>query len=153
MHVRELGTQPASDDAIFDRAADEDRVVVSAETDFANAPRGAKESQSVDHLFRHGSQRRPDDQTALLKANLPQLEQTLQAGSIVVITPDRIRIRRSRRSSRVPRAAVPSLCRALLVNALIVDDHPSFPRSRTSLSRRVCDGRSRPDQRKWLLPG
>ena len=44
-------------------------------------------------LFRHGSQRRPDDQAALLKANLPQLEQALKAGSIVVITPDRIRIR------------------------------------------------------------
>lgn len=29
----------------------------------------------------------------LLKANLPQLEQALKAGSIVVINPDRIRIR------------------------------------------------------------
>ncbi len=42
-------------------------------------------------LFRHGSQRRPDDQTELLKANLPQLEQALQTGSIIVIGPVRIR--------------------------------------------------------------
>ena len=35
----------------------------------------------------------PTIEAALLKANLPQLEQALKAGSIVVITPDRIRIR------------------------------------------------------------
>ena len=44
-------------------------------------------------LFRHGSQRRPAGQAALLKANLPQLVGALEAGSIVVIQPDRIRIR------------------------------------------------------------
>ena len=44
-------------------------------------------------LFRHGSQHRPADQAALLKANLPQLIDALEAGSIVVIQPDRVRIR------------------------------------------------------------
>jgi hypothetical protein len=44
-------------------------------------------------LFRHGSQHRPADQAALLKNNLPQLTQALENGSIVVIEPDRIRIR------------------------------------------------------------
>lgn len=44
-------------------------------------------------LFRRGSQHRPSDQAELLEANLPQLADALQAGSIVVIQPDRIRIR------------------------------------------------------------
>jgi hypothetical protein len=44
-------------------------------------------------LFRHGSQHRPADPAALLKANLLQILGALEVGSIVVIQPDRIRIR------------------------------------------------------------
>jgi predicted nuclease of predicted toxin-antitoxin system len=34
VHVRDLGLQTADDDVIFARAAEEDRVVVSADSDF-----------------------------------------------------------------------------------------------------------------------
>jgi predicted nuclease of predicted toxin-antitoxin system len=93
VHVRDLGMQAASDEGIFERAAQDDRVVVSADTDFGTLLAARKETTPSVILFRHGSQRRPADQGTLLKANLPQLQQPLQAGSIVVITPDRIRIR------------------------------------------------------------
>jgi hypothetical protein len=44
-------------------------------------------------LFRHGSQHRPAAQIALLTANLPLLESELEAGSVIVIEPDRVRVR------------------------------------------------------------
>ena len=93
VHVRDLGMQDASDDAIFDRAAAEDRVVVSADTDFGTLLAARKQTRPSVILFRHGSQHRPDDQAELLTANLPQLKPALRAGSIIVIAPDRIRIR------------------------------------------------------------
>ena len=93
VHVRDFGMQAASDTEIFDRAAQEDRVVVSADTDFGTLLAARKDTKPSVILFRHGSQRRARDQAALLRANLPQLEQVLQASSIVVIAPDRIRIR------------------------------------------------------------
>jgi predicted nuclease of predicted toxin-antitoxin system len=93
VHVRELGLQSAPDEEIFDRAVQDDRVVVSADTDFATLLALRKQTTPSVVLFRHGSQHRPADQAALLKANLPQLAATLEAGSIVVIEPNRIRIR------------------------------------------------------------
>jgi predicted nuclease of predicted toxin-antitoxin system len=85
--------QAASDEEIFDRAAQDDRVVVSADTDFGTLLALRKQTSPSVILFRHGSQHRPADQAALLKTNLPQIVEALEAGSIVVIQPDRLRIR------------------------------------------------------------
>lgn len=93
VHVRNLGMQAASDQEIFDYAARDDRVIVSADTDFGTLLAARKETAPSVILFRHGSQHRPPDQAALLNANLPQLVGALETGSIVVIEPERIRIR------------------------------------------------------------
>jgi predicted nuclease of predicted toxin-antitoxin system len=93
VHVRELAMQAASDEEIFDHAAEDDRIVVSADTDFGTLLAIRRQTAPSVILFRHGSQRRPADQAALLRANLPQLTDALEAGSIVVIEPDRIRVR------------------------------------------------------------
>lgn len=93
VHVRDLGMAAASDQEIFDRAAQEARIVISADTDFGTLLAARKQTVPSVILFRHGTQHRPADQVALLRANLPQLQQPLEVGSLVVITPDRIRIR------------------------------------------------------------
>jgi predicted nuclease of predicted toxin-antitoxin system len=66
VHVRELGMQAASDQEIFDHADHEERVVVSADTDFGTLLAVRKQASPSVVLFRHGSQHRPTDQAELL---------------------------------------------------------------------------------------
>lgn len=83
----------ASDEEIFDHAAADNRVVVSADTDFGTLLARCKHAGPSVILFCHGSQHRPAHQAALLEANLPQLAAALKADSIIVMKPDRIRVR------------------------------------------------------------
>ena len=93
VHVRDLGLAAADDAPILDRAAAEDRAVVSADTDFATILAQRATAMPSVVLFRRRTDRRPADQVALLLANLAAIEVDLERGSVVVFEPSRIRVR------------------------------------------------------------
>jgi predicted nuclease of predicted toxin-antitoxin system len=93
VHVSERGLQRADDEQIVELAATESRVVISEDTDF-----GALLGRSGATLpsfvpLRTANALTPDEQAALIAANLPAIANELETGCIAVLSPLRIRVR------------------------------------------------------------
>ena len=93
VHVREIGLHAEEDSVVFAKAMEEDRILVSADTDFGTLLALWGHSRPSVILFRRGTERRPRQQVDLILANLPHLREALEKGSIVVFDQNRVRIR------------------------------------------------------------
>lgn len=93
-HTRDLGLSTAIDDIILKRALDDDRVLISADTDFGLllAESGADRPSFV--LLRLRSPRPAARLAAVVLANLPGVSSDLESGAVVVLEDERIRVRR-----------------------------------------------------------
>lgn len=86
--------QAASDDAILARALAEDRVVVSADTDFAAILANQQASRPSFVLFRDPNLLVASDYAAMLVSALTVLEPELTSGCVAVFRNGRLRVRK-----------------------------------------------------------
>lgn len=93
VHLSDRGLAGHADDEVLAVAHDEGSVPVSADTDFGEllTRQGLGLPSLV--LLRQGN-RSPEDQALMLLANLADVAEDLESGSIVVFTNESIRIRR-----------------------------------------------------------
>ena len=92
VHVRDLGLAHASDEVIFARAGEEDRVLVSADSDFALlALRSAHRPSFI--LVREPDLTRAESYFDRLVSTLATLEPDLHRGCVAVFRSGRIRVR------------------------------------------------------------
>lgn len=93
VHVLDRGLGGASDDTVLAIAAAESRVLLSADTDFGEILARSRALEPSVVTFRRGV-RNASTQFEILVNHLPEIEDELAVGAYVVITDDRLRIRR-----------------------------------------------------------
>jgi predicted nuclease of predicted toxin-antitoxin system len=94
VHVREYDMRAAPDTAVLARAASENRVLLSADTDFGGLLARERADKPSVLLIRRLAGRRAAEQVTVVLDNLDAVAADLESGAIVVLTDTVIRVRR-----------------------------------------------------------
>jgi predicted nuclease of predicted toxin-antitoxin system len=93
IHVRDIDMRSSPDIDIFNLAIAEQRVIVSADTDFGTLLALRAERFPSVILFRRGISHIPQVQLSILLLNLSSIADLLEQGSIIIFDKNRIRTR------------------------------------------------------------
>ena len=93
VHVRDLGLNRASDEIIIELALKQERILLSADTDFGTLL-ALWGRQGPSFILLRESDKKPHRQAARIIENLPFIQNDLRQGAIVVFEDHRIRIRK-----------------------------------------------------------
>jgi predicted nuclease of predicted toxin-antitoxin system len=93
-HIRTYGMQAASDEVVLAKALAEDRVVVSADTDFGAILANQEANRPSFILFRDPNLMIATDYAAMLVPALNELGPELVCGCVAVFRNGRLRVRR-----------------------------------------------------------
>lgn len=93
-HLRDYGLQAATDPVVLGQARDDNRVLISADTDFGTLLAQEKADRPSILLIRRLVGRRAAEQAAIILANLDAVADDLDAGAVVVLTDEWVRVRR-----------------------------------------------------------
>jgi predicted nuclease of predicted toxin-antitoxin system len=94
VHVRQYAMQAAKDEVVLARALQEERIVVSADTDFGTLLAGQEANRPSFILFRDSSVLKAEDYASVLVPSLALLEPDLNNGCVAVFRSGRLRVRR-----------------------------------------------------------
>lgn len=92
VHIRDYKMQSAPDEEVFELAVSEDRIIISADTDFGTLL-ALKQTAKPSVIIFRCSNKRPQFQLSLLLKNIPNIERFLIKGSVAVFDENRIRVR------------------------------------------------------------
>lgn len=93
VHASELGLERAEDRELLSLAANDDRTVVSGDTDFGMLLAMLRATMPSVVLFRARHMSRAEHQAVAMLKHLDEIAGDLERGAVVVVTDDRIRVR------------------------------------------------------------
>lgn len=94
VHVRDIDLQSATDTVVIDTARADDRILISADTDFGTLLARTHATTPSFLLLRRASGRRAAEQAEIILSNLDMVHADLNTGAIVVLGETTVRIRR-----------------------------------------------------------